>query len=160
MSTATVAKPQAKQSRKGGRRMSLPVLLLVIAGVLVLTSAVRLITGADGITSTGQMSTALRLAPTRRRSAWPRMYAQITAAIPAARKERPRVVSPASAVRTPPDSSRSASAGAPITDPAGAAGDRTAHPGPDRRSPPAAGGPRAPGRAAGSPGRPAPRCAG
>ncbi|RPE41261.1 nucleoside ABC transporter membrane protein [Streptomyces sp. Ag109_O5-1] len=62
MSTATVAKPQAKQPRKGGRRMSLPVLLLVIAGVLVLTSAVRLITGADGITSTGQMSTALRLA--------------------------------------------------------------------------------------------------
>ncbi|MEU2776647.1 ABC transporter permease [Streptomyces sp. NPDC007162] len=62
MSTATIAKPQATQPGKGGRRMSLPVLLLVIAGVLVLTSAVRLITGADGITSTGQMSTALRLA--------------------------------------------------------------------------------------------------
>ena len=62
MSTATIAKPKAKQPGKGGRRMSLPVLLLVIAGVLVLTSIVRLITGADGITSTGQMSTALRLA--------------------------------------------------------------------------------------------------
>ncbi|MFJ9565503.1 ABC transporter permease [Streptomyces fuscichromogenes] len=62
MSTETIAKPQAKQPGKGGRRMSLPVLLLVIAGVLILTSAVRLITGADGITSTGQMSTALRLA--------------------------------------------------------------------------------------------------
>ncbi|MFH9863535.1 ABC transporter permease [Streptomyces sp. NPDC017202] len=62
MSTATIAKPQAKQPGKGGRRMSLPVLLLVIAGVLVLTSIVRLISGADGITSTGQMSTALRLA--------------------------------------------------------------------------------------------------
>ncbi|MEV7319048.1 ABC transporter permease [Streptomyces sp. NPDC093970] len=62
MSTATIAKPQAKQPGKGGRRMSLPVLLLVVAGVLVLTSAVRLITGAEGITSTGQMSTALRLA--------------------------------------------------------------------------------------------------
>ncbi|MGW2615520.1 ABC transporter permease [Streptomyces sp. NPDC001500] len=61
MSTTTVAKPQAKKPGKG-RRMSLPVLLLVIAGVLVLTSVVRLITGADGITSTGQMSTALRLA--------------------------------------------------------------------------------------------------
>ncbi|MFF4838128.1 ABC transporter permease [Streptomyces sp. NPDC001315] len=62
MSTATIAKkPQAKPG-KGGRRMSLPVLLLVIAGVLILTSIVRLITGADGITSTGQMSTALRLA--------------------------------------------------------------------------------------------------
>ncbi|BAC71078.1 putative simple sugar ABC transporter permease protein [Streptomyces avermitilis MA-4680 = NBRC 14893] len=58
----TVAKPQAKKPGKGSRRMSLPVLLLVIAGVLVLTSVVRLITGADGITSTGQMSTALRLA--------------------------------------------------------------------------------------------------
>lgn len=62
MSTATTAKPQAKQPAKGGRRLSLPVLLLIIAGVLVLTSIVRLISGADGITSTGQMSTALRLA--------------------------------------------------------------------------------------------------
>ncbi|MFJ8490616.1 ABC transporter permease [Streptomyces sp. NPDC094038] len=62
MSTATIAKPQAKQPGRGGRRMSLPVLLLVIAGVLVLTSLVRIITGAEGITSTGQMSTALRLA--------------------------------------------------------------------------------------------------
>ncbi|MFF4402355.1 ABC transporter permease [Streptomyces sp. NPDC001480] len=62
MSTATVAKAQAQQPGKRSRRMSLPVLLLVIAGVLVLTSIVRLITGADGITSTGQMSTALRLA--------------------------------------------------------------------------------------------------
>ncbi|MFJ8197690.1 ABC transporter permease [Streptomyces sp. NPDC096152] len=62
MSTATIAKPQAKQPGRSGRRFSLPVLLLIIAGVLVLTSAVRLVTGADGITSTGQMSTALRLA--------------------------------------------------------------------------------------------------
>ncbi|KUN34432.1 ABC transporter permease [Streptomyces longwoodensis] len=62
MSTATVAKPTAQQPGKGSRRFSLPVLLLIIAGVLVLTSVVRLISGADGITSTGQMSTALRLA--------------------------------------------------------------------------------------------------
>ena len=62
MSTATIAKPKGKQPAKGGRRMSLPVLLLVISGVLILTSIVRLITGADGITSTGQMSTALRAA--------------------------------------------------------------------------------------------------
>ncbi|MGW2768191.1 ABC transporter permease [Streptomyces sp. NPDC001275] len=62
MSTATIAKPQAKQSGKGSRRVSLPVLLLIIAGVLVLTSVVRIVTGAHGITSTGQMSTALRLA--------------------------------------------------------------------------------------------------
>ncbi|WP_330288199.1 ABC transporter permease [Streptomyces sp. NBC_00576] len=62
MSTQTIAKPQAQQPGKGSRRISLPVLLLIIAGVLILTSIVRLITGADGITSTGQMSTALRLA--------------------------------------------------------------------------------------------------
>ncbi|MFF8591240.1 ABC transporter permease [Streptomyces sp. NPDC015220] len=62
MTTATVAKPQAKQPGRASRRYSLPVLLLIIAGVLVLTSVVRLITGADEITSTGQMSTALRLA--------------------------------------------------------------------------------------------------
>ncbi|MFE9096198.1 ABC transporter permease [Streptomyces sp. NPDC007264] len=62
MTTATVAKPKAQQPVKGGRRLSLPVLLLVIAGILVLTSVVRMISGANGITSTGQMSTALRLA--------------------------------------------------------------------------------------------------
>lgn len=62
MSTATVAKSQPKRPAGRSRRLSLPVLLLVIAGLLVLTSVVRLITGADGITSTGQMSTALRLA--------------------------------------------------------------------------------------------------
>ncbi|MGW5868045.1 ABC transporter permease [Streptomyces sp. NPDC055239] len=62
MSSATVAKPPAKQPAPGRRRISLPVLLLIVAGVLVLTSVVRLITDADGITSTGQMSTALRLA--------------------------------------------------------------------------------------------------
>ncbi|MFJ3665388.1 ABC transporter permease [Streptomyces sp. NPDC090106] len=62
MSTATIAKPAAKQPGRGGRRMSLPVLLLVVSGVLILVSIVRLITGADGITSTGQTSTALRAA--------------------------------------------------------------------------------------------------
>ncbi|MET7285997.1 ABC transporter permease [Streptomyces sp. NPDC005573] len=62
MTTATVAKPQTPAPAKGGRRLTLPVLLLIVAGVLILASAVRLISGADGITSTGQMSTALRLA--------------------------------------------------------------------------------------------------
>ncbi|MFJ2904488.1 ABC transporter permease [Streptomyces sp. NPDC091279] len=62
MSTATLSKPEAKKPGTRSRRLSLPVLLLIIAGVLVLTSVVRLITGADGITSTGQMSTALSLA--------------------------------------------------------------------------------------------------
>lgn len=68
MSTQTIAKPQAQQPGKGSRRISLPVLLLIIAGVLVLTSVVRLITGADGITSTGQMSWP-SASPSR--SAWP-----------------------------------------------------------------------------------------
>src|SRR5688500_1159576 len=45
-----------------GRRLTLPVLLLVIAGALALTSIVRIITGADGITNVSQMSTALELA--------------------------------------------------------------------------------------------------
>ncbi|MDQ0774930.1 ABC-type uncharacterized transport system permease subunit [Streptomyces aurantiacus] len=62
MSTSTVAKPQAPKPARGRRRISLPVLLLLIAGLLVLVSVVRLITDANGITSTGQMSTALRLA--------------------------------------------------------------------------------------------------
>ncbi|MBV1935439.1 ABC transporter permease [Streptomyces sp. BV286] len=62
MSTSTVAKAQAPKPARGRRRISFPVLLLLIAGLLVLVSAVRLITDANGITSTGQMSTALRLA--------------------------------------------------------------------------------------------------
>ncbi|CAM5705552.1 hypothetical protein SFUMM280S_01552 [Streptomyces fumanus] len=37
-------------------------LLLVIAGALALTSLVRIITGADGITNVSRMSTALQLA--------------------------------------------------------------------------------------------------
>ncbi|MEI5102006.1 ABC transporter permease [Streptomyces sp. PmtG] len=62
MSTATVTKAAPKPSAPGRRRISLPVLLLIIAGVLVLTSLVRMITDAHGITSTGQMAGALRLA--------------------------------------------------------------------------------------------------
>ncbi|MFC8200868.1 ABC transporter permease [Streptomyces sp. Qhu-G9] len=62
MSTSTVAKAQAPKPARGRRRISFPVLLLLIAGLLILVSAVRLITDANGITSTGQMSTALRLA--------------------------------------------------------------------------------------------------
>ncbi|MGW0731191.1 ABC transporter permease [Streptomyces sp. NPDC002851] len=67
--TATVLDSPSKQpapagsaSGKGRRRVSLPVLLLIIAGVLALTSVVRMITGADGITNVSQMSTALKLA--------------------------------------------------------------------------------------------------
>ncbi|MFM9369513.1 ABC transporter permease [Streptomyces sp. Da 82-17] len=63
MSTApALDKRPAAASAPGRRRVSLPVLLLIIAGVLALTSVVRLVTGADGITNVSQMSTALKLA--------------------------------------------------------------------------------------------------
>ena len=62
MSTV-LTKPAAQQPRKTARRrLTLAEWMLVIAGVLVLVSAVRLVTGAHGITSVGQTSTALRLA--------------------------------------------------------------------------------------------------
>lgn len=61
--TATdVNQPSLEHAPKTGRRLSLPVLMLIIAGALALTSIVRLITGADGITNVSQMSTALQLA--------------------------------------------------------------------------------------------------
>ncbi|WP_394431134.1 ABC transporter permease [Streptomyces sp. SGAir0957] len=64
MSTATVLdKKPASPPAKGGRtKLSLPVLMLVIAGVLALTSLVRLVTDANGITNVSQMATALQLA--------------------------------------------------------------------------------------------------
>ncbi|SPF02301.1 ABC transporter permease [Streptomyces sp. MA5143a] len=66
MTTSTTAtdlnQPSLEPTARTGRKMSLPVLLLVIAGVLALTSLVRIITGANGITNVSQMSTALELA--------------------------------------------------------------------------------------------------
>ncbi|WP_329118152.1 ABC transporter permease [Streptomyces sp. NBC_01465] len=63
MATATVAgTPKAKPGKPVRSKLTLPVLMLLIAGVLALTSLVRIITGADGITDVGQMSTALQLA--------------------------------------------------------------------------------------------------
>ncbi|MEE1759027.1 MULTISPECIES: ABC transporter permease [unclassified Streptomyces] len=66
MTTSTTAtdlnQPSLEPTAPTGRKLSLPVLLLVIAGVLALTSIVRIITGADGITNVSQMSTALELA--------------------------------------------------------------------------------------------------
>ncbi len=62
MST-TLTKPAAQQSKPTARRrLTLAEWMLVVAGILMLVSAVRLITGAHGITSVGQTSTALRLA--------------------------------------------------------------------------------------------------
>jgi simple sugar transport system permease protein len=65
MSTDTVlasapAAPVAPPPR--GRRFSLPVLLLVIAGSLVALAAVRAITGADDLTSSGAVRAALQSA--------------------------------------------------------------------------------------------------
>jgi len=61
--STVLTKPAAQQPRKTARRrLTLAEWMLVIAGVLVLVSAVRLVTGAHGITSVGQTSTALRLA--------------------------------------------------------------------------------------------------
>ncbi|MGJ5833260.1 ABC transporter permease [Streptomyces ossamyceticus] len=66
MTTSTTAtdlnQPSLEPTARTGRKMSLPVLLLVISGVLALTSLVRIITGANGITNVSQMSTALELA--------------------------------------------------------------------------------------------------
>ena len=62
MSTV-LTKPAAQQSRPAARRrLTLAEWMLVAAGILVLFSVVRMITGAHGITSVGQTSAALRLA--------------------------------------------------------------------------------------------------
>ena len=55
-----VAVPAPVPQRR--RRLTLPMILLAVAGGLVLVSAVRLITGADDITSSGTTGAALRLA--------------------------------------------------------------------------------------------------
>ncbi|MFJ8664734.1 ABC transporter permease [Streptomyces sp. NPDC093600] len=65
--TATSTPPPAAPKVAGGkggrtRRLSLPVILLIVAGGLVALSAVRAITGAQDLTSAGQISAALSLA--------------------------------------------------------------------------------------------------
>jgi ABC-type uncharacterized transport system permease subunit len=62
LSATDVNQPTLQPAAPTGRRLSWSVLLLVIAGALALTSIVRIITGADGITNVSQMSTALQLA--------------------------------------------------------------------------------------------------
>lgn len=62
-STSTVSATSAAPKKGGGRRaLSLPVILLTVAGALALVSLVRLISGADDITSVGQVAGALELA--------------------------------------------------------------------------------------------------
>ncbi|WP_327115401.1 ABC transporter permease [Streptomyces sp. NBC_01341] len=62
MSTEAIAARIAPKRGGGRRKLSLPVVLLIIAGGLALVSLVRLISGADDVTSVGQVSGALELA--------------------------------------------------------------------------------------------------
>ncbi|MFC8510731.1 ABC transporter permease [Streptomyces sp. NPDC057411] len=63
MSTGTVAKPSAAPKKAaGGRKLTWPWILLIVAAGLVLFSLVRVVSGADDLTSVGQVSGALQLA--------------------------------------------------------------------------------------------------
>lgn len=63
MSTSTVSATSAAPKKGGGRRkLTLPWILLIIAAGLALVSVVRLISGANDLTSVGQFSGALQLA--------------------------------------------------------------------------------------------------
>ncbi|RDG35938.1 ABC transporter permease [Streptomyces corynorhini] len=62
-STSTVSATSTAPKKGAGRRtLSLPVVLLIVAGALALVSLVRLISGAEDITSVGQVAGALELA--------------------------------------------------------------------------------------------------
>ncbi|WP_405388982.1 ABC transporter permease [Streptomyces sp. NBC_01102] len=62
MSTKAPAAHVAPKKGGGRRKLSLPVVLLIIAGALALVSLVRLISGANDVTSVGQVAGALELA--------------------------------------------------------------------------------------------------
>ncbi|MFE7109559.1 ABC transporter permease [Streptomyces sp. NPDC057575] len=61
-STPPPAAPKVAGGKGGRARLSFPVVLLIIAGVLLALSAVRAITGAEDVTSAGQISAALAMA--------------------------------------------------------------------------------------------------
>ncbi|WP_329621567.1 ABC transporter permease [Streptomyces sp. NBC_01255] len=61
-STPPPAAPKAAGGKGGRTRLTLPWILLIVAGGLVALSAVRVITGAQDLTSAGQISAALSLA--------------------------------------------------------------------------------------------------
>lgn len=61
-STPPPAAPKVSGGKSGRSRLSFPVILLIIAGVLLALSAVRAITGAQDVTSAGQISAALAMA--------------------------------------------------------------------------------------------------
>jgi simple sugar transport system permease protein len=62
MSTGLIDRTLTPEAPSRRRSLSLPVILLGLAGLLVLVSIVRLITGANDITSSGTTGAALRLA--------------------------------------------------------------------------------------------------
>ncbi|MEY2273589.1 ABC transporter permease, partial [Streptomyces sp. BF23-19] len=63
MSTSTVSATSAAPKKPGGRKkLTLPWIMLIVAGALALVSVVRLISGANDLTSVGQVSGALSLA--------------------------------------------------------------------------------------------------
>ncbi|THA69278.1 ABC transporter permease [Streptomyces sp. A0958] len=61
-STPPPAAPKVSGGKSGRTRLSFPVVLLIIAGALLALSAVRAITGAQDVTSAGQISAALAMA--------------------------------------------------------------------------------------------------
>ncbi|MFD3657475.1 ABC transporter permease [Streptomyces sp. 24-1644] len=61
-STPPPAAPKVSGGKGGRTRFSFPVILLIIAGALLALSAVRAITGAQDVTSAGQISAALAMA--------------------------------------------------------------------------------------------------
>ncbi|WP_405631342.1 ABC transporter permease [Streptomyces sp. NBC_01174] len=61
-STPPPAAPKVSGGKGGRTRFSFPVVLLIIAGALLALSAVRAITGAQDVTSAGQISAALAMA--------------------------------------------------------------------------------------------------
>ncbi|OKJ78156.1 ABC transporter permease [Streptomyces sp. CB02460] len=61
-STPPPAAPKVSGGKSGRSRLSFPVILLIVAGVLLALSAVRAITGAQDVTSAGQISAALAMA--------------------------------------------------------------------------------------------------
>ncbi|MER7044298.1 ABC transporter permease [Streptomyces jumonjinensis] len=56
------AAPKVSGGKAGRTRLSFPVILLIIAGALLALSAVRLITGAQDVTSSGQISAMIAMA--------------------------------------------------------------------------------------------------
>ncbi|MFC8533609.1 ABC transporter permease [Streptomyces sp. NPDC057249] len=61
-STPPPAAPKVSGGKSGRSRLSFPVVLLIVAGALLALSAVRAITGAQDVTSAGQISAALAMA--------------------------------------------------------------------------------------------------